>query len=624
MSEAPFQAPSPEHLAGLLPQYDIEFFIAQGGMGAVYKGRQISLNRDVAIKILPQELGENAEFRESFDIEAKAMARLNHPNLLRVYDFGTVAGMPYIVMEYVAGQSLHAATGNQAVDPAQAVAIVKGICSGLAHAHENQIVHRDIKPSNILLTPQAEPKIADFGLAHAADSEQPGLQMGTPGYTAPEVFQDPTLAGPLADLYSVGVILHQLLTGIDPTGSMQPPTHLTGNPRLDAICRKATHIDAAQRYPTVAALAAALEQGVKVTSPVPAANRQVPVAQAAHPVRMVQVRRGGGPMMWVVLSVLAVGGFLAYRIVQDRQQTGTTGDTDAHHGQQVAPPNPPPPTPPPAHEEPAPPPAQPPAEEVAKPHEPGPPPVENPQPEAKPVVEQPPGDPELQARAVGLITDSRMKRDKELAENIRWWRGVLAGRKPSAKVDEVNLIGRIEQEIADGRVPVIVGTQGVSEKLAASIKQARSKEDMIDANHRSELTRIRDSYVTRLKTRAAAEPSLKPQLLAQAAQADSLDAWVQALAPEPARVPHTVVAGGFVGKWINSDSGHTAHWIAHPDGRLEVVGKEWNVHWVALDDGSVEVWFADKKKPYKYTRNGNGWTGTTSFKKPSSLVPGDW
>jgi serine/threonine protein kinase len=188
MSDPSLQAPSPEDLAELLPQYGIESFIAQGGMGAVYKGRQLSLDRDVAIKVLLYQFGEDTEFRESFTTEAKAMARLNHPNLLGVFDYGEVNGMPYLVMEYVEGGSLHEAAWNQVVDPAQAVAIVKGICDGLAHAHGHHIVHRDIKPSNILLTPQAQPKVADFGLAHATDSDVAGLVMGTPGYTAPEVF----------------------------------------------------------------------------------------------------------------------------------------------------------------------------------------------------------------------------------------------------------------------------------------------------------------------------------------------------------------------------------------------------------------------------------------------------
>jgi serine/threonine protein kinase len=260
MTANAFRAPSPESLAELLPQYGMDFFIAQGGMGAVYKAIQLSLDRVVAIKVLPKELGKDPEFRESFITEAKAMARLNHPNLLGVFDYGNVDGMPYITMEYVEGGSLHEATWNQVIEPTAAVAIVKGICDGLAHAHENNIIHRDIKPSNILLTTKAEPKVADFGLAHSTDSAESGMMMGTPGYTAPEVFHDPSQAGELADIYSVGVILHRLLSGIDPAGSMAPPTQGTGSLRLDAIWRKASHLTPSQRYKSIEAMAVDLEK----------------------------------------------------------------------------------------------------------------------------------------------------------------------------------------------------------------------------------------------------------------------------------------------------------------------------------------------------------------------------
>src|SRR5690606_26349649 len=216
MSSPSFEAPSLELLAQLLPAYEFEAFIAQGGMGAVYKARQRSLDRDVAIKILPRELGEDPEFRQSFETEARAMARLNHPNLIGVYDSGDVDGMLYIVMEYVNGKALYHSSYNMAVEPAQAVAIVKAICEGLAHAHENGVIHRDIKPANILLTPKAEPKIGDFGLARPAGSDGPGLIMGTPGYTAPEILRHPEHADRRSDLYAVGVILFELLTGQRP------------------------------------------------------------------------------------------------------------------------------------------------------------------------------------------------------------------------------------------------------------------------------------------------------------------------------------------------------------------------------------------------------------------------
>jgi serine/threonine-protein kinase len=319
MSNHLFQAPSPEYLAGLLPQYDVKLFIAQGGMGAVYKGRQISLDRDIAIKVLPHEVGASEGFRESFISEAKSMARLNHTNLLGVLDYGTVEGLPYIVMEYVEGGSLHDAFYNRAVEAIKAAVIVKGICDGLRHAHEHGIVHRDMKPSNILLTTKREPKIADFGLAHATDSDKPGLMMGTPGYTAPEVFRNPNLAGALADIYSVGVIMHQLLTGIDPTGSMTPPTHTSGNIRLDPIWRKATNPVPSQRYATVAAMSADLEKWIEAkqkSALTPAARTSSALARPAP----VQTSSGSSTGKFFLIGVLGVMIMVAYLVLKDRKE----------------------------------------------------------------------------------------------------------------------------------------------------------------------------------------------------------------------------------------------------------------------------------------------------------------
>lgn len=279
MTTHSFQAPTPEKLRELLPQYGIEHYIDQGSIGAVYKGRQLSLDRDVAIKVLFEEFGDNPEFRESFLTEARAMARLKHPNLLGVFDFGDVEGMPYTVMEYVKGESLHDAAWNHVIDPMQAASIVVGICKGLACAHEQKIFHRDIKPSNILLTVDAEPKVSDFSLTHPKNAGKAGSAKPIQGYTAPEVLEDPSLAGELADIYSVGVILHQLVTGIDPAGSTGPPTQPTGRLRLDAIWRKATHITPALRHPSASALAAELENWISLQK----APKQAPPAVASAP-----------------------------------------------------------------------------------------------------------------------------------------------------------------------------------------------------------------------------------------------------------------------------------------------------------------------------------------------------
>ena len=180
MSTNLFELEEIASLADLFPAYKFDYMIARGNMGVVYKARQRSLDRDVAIKILPRELGDDPLFRSSFQAEAKAMARLTHPNLIRVYDFGDLEGLLYIVMEYVPGKSLYHSAHGKAIDAIQAVEIVIAACRGLAHAHENGIIHRDIKPANILLTPKCEPKIGDFGLARCSRADIDGHAMGTP------------------------------------------------------------------------------------------------------------------------------------------------------------------------------------------------------------------------------------------------------------------------------------------------------------------------------------------------------------------------------------------------------------------------------------------------------------
>jgi serine/threonine protein kinase len=239
---AGFSAPDPTDLAPLFPGYEIQGLIATGGMGAVYRAVQRSLDRTVALKILPMEFSQDAAFCAGFEAEAKAMARLNHPNLIGVYDFGEVNGMLYIIMEYVAGQSIYHATYGQAVEPAEVVRLVTGICNGLAHAHENGILHRDIKPSNILLDLNANPKIGDFGLARPVDRKiEEGEEIfGTPHYTAPEVVDAPQSVDYRADIFSVGVLLHELLTGKLPASDPRPASTIVRcDPRFDTIVRRA-------------------------------------------------------------------------------------------------------------------------------------------------------------------------------------------------------------------------------------------------------------------------------------------------------------------------------------------------------------------------------------------------
>ena len=653
-----FQAPEPEHLAELMPQYDIEDFIAQGGMGAVYKGRQRALDRDVAIKILPKELGDS-EFRAAFAKEAKAMARLNHPNLLGVFDFGEIDGMPYIAMEYVHGESLYGASHNQAIDPLQAVEIVKGICDGLAHAHENDIVHRDIKPSNILLTQNAKPKIGDFGLAHASDSDQPGLMMGTPGYTAPEVFQNPDSAGKLADIYSVGVILHQLLTGIDPSGCLEPPTVLTGNIRLDAIWRKAVNIDPNQRYQSAESMAADLEKWAAAKTSGPLVSGNVPFTPTAHRVPVSSNRGRSGVLTWLIIAILAGGGFYTYQLLQKRKNDTdkaivvSDGSKSEVGTSPVKPPeNPVPPVTPVAPSLPETPPvaihksdpeklpetevSEPPFKEVANtpdnnpiPDKPVTPTIvaQDPKPETKENLK--PGDPELLKRAIGLISEARTKRDKKLAENASSLTSKLGSLVRENKKGEGPTLDDLKKNIVDNRIPEVEDASENPDKFTVQFRQALTSETAIDSAYKTDLTRIRDAYVSRLNTAAkeASDTELKQRLVAQAEQAKDMDAWINQLSPEPQwtrlKMKGTVSSSSVVGKWHENSSGKSEKWIAHSDGRLEIVDKPWKATWEIDAEGNLIIKWSDKD-PYVYTRKGNSWIGFSNNRKDATLTPGDF
>ena len=316
---AGFVAPEPADLAPLFPGYDVESLIATGGMGAVYCAVQRSLDRTVALKILPMEFSKDAAFCAGFEAEAKAMARLNHPNLIGVYDFGEVNGMLYIMMEYVPGKSIYHSAYGMAIDQAEVIRLVTGICDGLAHAHEHGIIHRDIKPSNILLDLNAQPKIGDFGLARPVERKvEEGEEIfGTPHYTAPEVVNSPHSVDFRADIFSVGVLLHELLTGQLPANDPRPAsTIIRCDPRFDNIIRRATHPVAASRYSSAREMARDLQViAASLVSKIPgsgakAAPLRVPAARTSVPVK--RKKSSGVPM--VALLVAAVAGVGAFAI----------------------------------------------------------------------------------------------------------------------------------------------------------------------------------------------------------------------------------------------------------------------------------------------------------------------
>lgn len=293
MDSSQFTPPSLEVLNQLLPAYHFLDFIAQGGMGAVYLAKQVSLDREVAVKVLPRELSADPEFRASFQTEARAMAKLNHPNLIGIYDSGDVDGMLYIAMEYVPGKSLYHSAWNKKVDPAEAGRIIIAICEGLSHAHENGIIHRDIKPANILLTPKIEPKIGDFGLAQAIGVKHEGIVMGTPGYAAPEVISHPERADRRSDIFAVGVMLHELLTSQKPEPQVTASSLCQCGPEFDLIIQRATHPNPVMRYPDASSMALAIREALKTKSSASAS----PMVTKASARPLSPARAAGTPMV---------------------------------------------------------------------------------------------------------------------------------------------------------------------------------------------------------------------------------------------------------------------------------------------------------------------------------------
>jgi serine/threonine protein kinase len=215
----PMPVPTPEELAPHFPQLDILECLGRGGMGVVYKARQKSLKRFVALKLLAPERVQDAAFAARFAREAEALAALSHPHIVTVHDFGQAGTFFYLLMEYVDGVNLRQAMRGGKLAPEQALAVVPPICEALQYAHEHGIVHRDIKPENLLMDKQGRVKIADFGIAKMLDASAedavPGDSQpaGTPQYMAPEQREHPQRADARADIYSLGVVLYEMLTG---------------------------------------------------------------------------------------------------------------------------------------------------------------------------------------------------------------------------------------------------------------------------------------------------------------------------------------------------------------------------------------------------------------------------
>src|SRR5262245_46684093 len=293
--------PTLKEMAAAFPHLEILELIGHGGMGFVFKARQPKLERLVALKILPQTMASDPAFAERFTREGRVLARLNHPNIVTIHDFGQANGFFYLLMEFVDGVNLRQAMRAGRFTPEQALAVVPKICEALQFAHNEGILHRDIKPENILLDSKGRVKIADFGIAklvgepHAdATLTGSGGTLGTPHYMAPEQVEKPATVDHRADIYSLGVVFYEMLTGELPLGKFQPPSQkVEVDVRLDDVVLHALEKEPARRYQQVSEVKTAVETiavnpSVRHSGPSPVAAQPGP-----EPARLTTAVRAG-------------------------------------------------------------------------------------------------------------------------------------------------------------------------------------------------------------------------------------------------------------------------------------------------------------------------------------------
>ena len=356
----PWVPPTAEELHQILPQYEIVKMLGRGGMGAVYMGRQTALDRPVAIKILSAQLEESDRgFTERFKNEAKAMARLNHPAIVKVFEFGEHAsGLLYIVMEYVDGTDVARMIAKKGrLHTEHAMAITAHVCDALAYAHARGIIHRDIKPANVMVGYDGVVKVADFGLAkvnvggQTLGLTQSGMAMGTLHYMAPESLILGTAVDHRADIFAVGVMLYQMLTGKLPHGMFQLPSLIVPglDPRYDAIVSKAMMEDREERYPQISEMRVELDS--ILTQPVVKSEPDKP-EQAVALTTDARPQRSGGPpfrppqsaavpvsaaappaprslaWLWVTLLLVSVFGPLAWFVLPRGGQVLVENDAE--------------------------------------------------------------------------------------------------------------------------------------------------------------------------------------------------------------------------------------------------------------------------------------------------------
>ncbi|HRQ75080.1 MAG TPA: serine/threonine-protein kinase [Phycisphaerales bacterium] len=318
-----------------IPGYKIIRKLGAGAMATVFLARQLSLDRDVAVKVLPKKFSDNKKFIERFYKEGRAAAQLNHPNIVGAYDVGQAGEHHYFVMEYVDGETVYdRVITHKRMPEAEAISIIKQCAQALKHAHEKGFIHRDIKPKNIMITKAGVVKLADLGLARAmsdmqAAKAEAGRAYGTPYYISPEQIRGEVNIGPPADIYGLGATFYHMVTGKLPfegknpsavmhkhlKAELVPPDHV--NPKLSAGCAQVIEMmmakDKAARYQNAADLLEDLDLISRGQPPhfahrgLSAAFTQSPVAAATHEaVQPTVVKPEGGGLFDTTSGIMMV------------------------------------------------------------------------------------------------------------------------------------------------------------------------------------------------------------------------------------------------------------------------------------------------------------------------------
>ncbi len=322
--------PAFERVKAAFPSLEILECIGRGGMGVIYKARQRRLDRLVALKLLSCPQDKEDHFADRFLREARALAKLNHPHIVTVYDFGESHGYYYLLMEFVDGVNLRQAMSGGKLSPEEALRIVPVVCDALQYAHDHGVLHRDIKPANILLNRAGEIKMADFGLAKFVGNEkashlltQTEASLGTPAYMAPEQSTDPSRVDHRADIYSLGVVFYEMLTGELPLGRFPAPsTKAPVDHRVDDVVMRTLEREPEERYQS----AKEVKTDVQHISEAAPAPKKHAVEATKNPEESRFVFEGGMGALLVVVSLIGTA-LITYALKPHLDQVLQAGPT---------------------------------------------------------------------------------------------------------------------------------------------------------------------------------------------------------------------------------------------------------------------------------------------------------